>query len=1307
MRDRHGIFGVLRPRNASFAAIIGAAFLVVAVASFVQLGFEQRHKNRLENILVGYLEKAQGEIRLWKDIRKRDVSGLVQDNSFEPYLSQLEPLRRNPDALRRADAQKELRQLLSDDIVARGYEGYFIISRDRINLASLRDSNIGKRNLLSDQVSFFDALDSGKPAVSRIVRSDVPLPDGLGKVVADLPTAFAGAPIKNADGKVVGYFTVRIPVSRNLSIALRSSQYGLTGETYAFDRNGVMITRSKFEPELIARGLLQLGQVSAATLELRNPGTDIMKDGFIPSKDADLPLTRMAQSATKGGSGIDLDGYRDYRGVEVVGAWRWIDDLGFGIASEFDKDEAFSAYYIAAWAVWGLALGAFLLFLIHTWITQRSAQQAVFREEKLRAIMESSADGIIVIDSRSQIEMINPAGASIFGYRPEDLMGEDVAVLIPKEDRKLHKRLVATSQIATAAEIRKDNGLYGQHRSGRRVPLEIDISPLELGDEKRFVGVVRDISGRLEADAERHKREQLLATVLQTSGAAVLFLDGNANITFANDTFEQWSVDGGGPSASFWIGQSYRKLMASSIRVSEGDPVEFERTLDGILSGELETAEAVYFVRDPEHRKWIKTFFRRIDGDDDVRCVVKHFDVSDVYRAEEKARLASEEAAAANNAKSLFLATMSHEIRTPMNSIIGLVDLLQDTAENDEQRSMLQTVGDSAQSLLMILNDILDFSKIDSETFSLETIPVNYTEILESVGELFSASANQSCVDILIDAAPDGTGWYYGDPTRLRQIVINLVGNAIKFSKGTDQRGVVILSTRLVTSDDGSFKVELAVEDNGIGIEKSKMEELFQPFVQADSSTTRRFGGTGLGLTITKELVKKMGGWISVESEVGVYTRFVVELPYLPAPIPQGAPVPPNLAGVSVCLIIQDDRVAEILSRTLRATGARVEHLRDASEIDRGFHADVVVLGASQDKEQALKAMEKVLGVAEARKTWIARITCNIHEKKGMVGPNEMVIGCHPIRPTEVADVCAIAAGRQSRGLVWEGATDERSAAIAAGDRSADHVSSKDPPLTILVAEDHPTNQEVLRRQLASLGYECKVVRNGREALNALEQSCDYGLLLTDCHMPVMDGFELTQIIRKAEARSGKNANPMPIIAITANALVGEAERCIDAGMNDYLSKPVKLSQLRRAIKRWARKRRAEEMAEATSAELVKASAEAGEGPFNLQRLSEIVGDDDPAFLSALIGDYCEIVRSDLQAIEQAIAAGDLADLKQQAHKAKGGARIAAAMQLARQFEDIENAAKRGDLTEAERLLPALRSEIDTIASWRTGRQAA
>ena len=1296
MRDTHRYDQALKPGNASFAAIVGAALLVVAVASFVQLGFEQRHKNRLEEILVGYLEKAQNEIRLWQEIRKNDASGLVQAYPFEAYLDRLEPLENNPDALKTSDAQKDLRQRLSNATLSRGYEGYFIISRNRMNLASMRDANIGLKSLLAGQDEFFDTLDRGEPAVSQIVRSEVPLPDSLGNFVTGLPTAFAGAPIRTAGDKVRGYFIVRIPVSRNLTAVLRNSQYGLSGETFAFDGNGAVTSRSKFQSEMAARGPLQLGPVSAGMLRLKEATVDAGKNRGTRSEGDELPLARMAQVAATGGSGTDLEGYRDYRGVEVVGAWKWVDHLGFGIATELDKDEAFSAYYIAAWAVWGVALGAFLLFLIHTWITQRSAQQAVFREEKLRAIMGSSVDGIIVIDSRSRIEMINPAGAAIFGYQSDELTGEDVAVLIPSEDRSRHRQLVANSRMKVSTDIRRDGGRYGQHRDGRTVPIELDVSPLELGDEKLFVGVVRDITARLEADAERHKREQLLATILQTSGAGVLFLDADARITFANDTFERWSLQGGGPSAKLWIGESYRETIARTVSEEDSDPAEFIRTLDEIIKGERSTAESVYAFTGTSKKKWSKTYFWHIAGDYDVRCVVMHLDVTEMYLAEEKARLASEEAAAANNAKSLFLATMSHEIRTPMNSIIGLVDLLRDTAGNEEQQSMLQTVGDSAQSLLMIINDILDLSKIDSDSFNIESIPVNLMEMLESVGELFSASANQSGVDILIDTPLDVPGWYYGDPTRLRQIIINLVGNAIKFSRSTDRKGRVILSTRIVSSDDGADRIEVAVQDNGIGIEKDRIEELFQPFVQADSSTTRRFGGTGLGLTITSKLVAKMGGGISVDSEAGVGSRFVVELPCRPAPVPVGAPLPVDLHGVSVCLIFGDDGRAEILSRILGSVGARVRRLHDPAEMDQGFDADVVLISASWNQDQIRRQIESIVGSAKARQIWFVRLSSDFHEKKGHVGPNVAVIGCHPLKPTEVTNICAVAVGRRSRTVVWEDFEDDRSAAHLIDGPAAAHRRPWETLPMILVAEDHPSNQEVLRRQLASLGYECKVVGNGLEALRELEQSREYALLLTDCHMPVMDGFELTRIIRKAEARSDRKVEPMPIVAITANALIGDAERCIDMGMNDYLSKPVKLPQLGRTIRRWAKM--------PGTAEPANAEVPAGNAPCDLKQLAEIVGNEDPAFLGTLVDAYRVALEADVAAIEQAIEADDMADLKQQAHKAKGGARIAAAPHLAGLFESIEKAAMQDDPAEAKRLLAGLRTEIDRFASWHAER---
>ena len=404
-------------------------------------------------------------------------------------------------------------------------------------------------------------------------------------------------------------------------------------------------------------------------------------------------------------------------------------------------------------------------------------------------------------------------------------------------------------------------------------------------------------------------------------------------------------------------------------------------------------------------------------------------DVTERKKMDEELMLAKSVADTANRAKSDFLARMSHEIRTPMNGVIGMVDILHETNLQAEQQRMLDTIQKSSLSLLQILNDILDFSKIEAGKLEVESVPTDVHEIVQSTAELMLATANSRLIELSVRVAPDVPRWIVSDPTRLRQILLNLLGNAFKFTcKGDGLTGRVNLHVASCALADGGTGIQLRVMDNGIGMSTEVLENLFQPFTQADDGIARKFGGTGLGLSICQRLVALLNGKISVVSQLGEGSVFTVELPLIPC---EPAVLPAPTPGAQ---FVQSD--------------------------------------------------------------------CSTQ---------------------------------------------------------ADHANR-----LILLAEDNETNQEVIQEQLRILGYACEIADDGEAALR-LWRSGRFALLLTDCNMPIMDGFELTEAIRRSERQGVRS----PIIAVTANAMQGEAMRCLERGMDDYLCKPMRIDALAAMLTKW------------------------------------------------------------------------------------------------------------------------------------------
>lgn len=516
------------------------------------------------------------------------------------------------------------------------------------------------------------------------------------------------------------------------------------------------------------------------------------------------------------------------------------------------------------------------------------------------------------------------------------------------------------------------------------------------------------------------------------------------------------------------------------------------------------------------------------------------------------------EAESSTRAKASFLAAMSHEVRTPMNGVVGMVDLVLQTKLDDDQRSMLQTVKESGHALIKVINDILDFSKIDAGRLEIEARDMSVTKIVEDVAASLSPVAIQKNLTLTTFIDPAIPETVKGDAVRVRQILSNLVGNAVKFSSA----GEIVISAHHIEGVRG--EVRFAVKDQGIGIAPAARRRLFEEFSQADSSTTRRFGGTGLGLAISQRLTALMGGEIGVESILGEGSNFHFTLPF---PASDAAPASRvhTLEGVSVLIAARSEGLRG-------AAAAYLEHW-NAETFQVLSIADCVA--ACQDAQQRGKTFDIILipevddqaGIADLRARFappyprfvIGRDPAHPAESLRRLAEVTLV-DVNPMRRSALIGAIAVAAGRASPEVRH---VEQPDTSLDAQAPTIDQALAQGR--LVLVAEDHPANREVLRRQLNRLGFACEIAHDGAQAL-AMSKEKAYGLILTDCHMPTMDGFGLTAAVRKAEAASGRR---IPIVAITANVLQGEAERCLAAGMDDFLPKPVELKILKGVLEKW------------------------------------------------------------------------------------------------------------------------------------------
>jgi len=646
-----------------------------------------------------------------------------------------------------------------------------------------------------------------------------------------------------------------------------------------------------------------------------------------------------------------------------------------------------------------------------------------------------------------------------------------------------------------------------------------------------------------------------------------------------------------------FLSKAWRKIVDVSIALSLNRPLSEFIHLDdrdtygafflSLKSGEIKNQRDIFRVNTISGTtRWVEIIVNPLaDDQKHISGIIR--DITESKRIELELIAAKDEAQQFSDAKSSFLSTMSHEIRTPMNGVIGMIDVLRQTSLQSSQVEMVDLIRESAHSLLHIIEDVLDFSKIEVGRLVIERAPMPVADLVEKACGLLSYLAAKKGVEFTLFIDPAIPEVVLGDALRLRQVLVNLASNAIKFASGQRQPGRVSVRAVLAGRGPNQVTVEFQVADNGIGMDEKTQSRLFSSFTQADASTTRRFGGTGLGLVISHHLVQLMGGEIAVQSALGKGSTFTVRLPLAPLPdqtVAAGKRV--DLSGLS-CLVLGDAQgLGDDMATYLSYGGARVER---AANLDAA--RKLIVTLAPVLWLFVIDAGRDTPALKELRTACRARLSLDPHFLVLERGHHQQGIEPHFV---------VINRGRRRQGRaqteylvtmdgdVMNRQSFLRAVAIAAGREREEHektvtllpgkvgakprLSPKPPSRAqalqqgrlILVAEDNKINQKVIVLQLGLLGYAADVADDGRQALQRW-QSGDYALLLADLHMPKMDGYELSLTIRSVEAEKQR----IPIIAVTANALKGEVENCRAAGMDDYMCKPVRLEDLRVMLEKW------------------------------------------------------------------------------------------------------------------------------------------
>jgi len=863
---------------------IGSFFLLLIVGWYGFTAVANEMKINLESQLENTLRANVKAIRHWAE---REL-GIVQFWANEPATRQaiLSLVQRNESGspsqsdLQHSPELPALRVQLERVVQKNGYIGFVVFDRKGLQVAALLEAPVGAKEIIK-RSDFVQRSLEGKTVFSLPFPGEVPLPALDGAWKKNWPTMFFSTPVYDDNGIVAAVLAFRHRPEEELVSVLKESRSGRTEESYAFDKNGLMISDSRFNDQLRKMGIIPDTPDSRAilTVSVREPRfyKNIPRSIGKKLDPAQMPLTRMAQSAVQGHSGMDVEGYLDYRGIKVVGAWTWLPEYGFGLCTEIDTSEAYAPLnelmrvFLVLYVLFAGVLGIALLLRQQRYrleISQRSAIDALAEsEKKIRAVFEHALDGIITIFDDGSVESFNPSAEKLFGYTRDEVVGKNISMLMPEPQRSLHdgymQRYLFTGETRVLGVARE---VVAQRKNGSLVDIEISVSQMPMTDKVRFIGIVRDVSARKKAEREIEQLNLRNESILHSAGEGIFGINLEGRITFINPAGAALL---GYPGADL-VGERITHILFKSIESPGSNMVRNHpifRALDQRVTFRI--ANEYFWTKSREGFPVEYTCSTLEERGEITGVVVVFTNITERFKAEATLKHYAAELERSNRELEEFAFIASHDLQEPLRKVVIFGDRIKiGIIENETDRTLdfIDRLQNSIIRMQRFIDDLLHFSRVTRRSRVLAKVDLN--EVVKEVISNLEIQLKETRGNLIIEPLPT----LEGDRFQLQQLFQNIISNALKFRKEGEFPVVKIRS-----HPNGYQRWVIEIEDNGIGFDPKYAERIFRPFERLHSS--EQYKGSGIGLAICQKVISQHGGSIKVASSPNEGTTFSIHLP--------------------------------------------------------------------------------------------------------------------------------------------------------------------------------------------------------------------------------------------------------------------------------------------------------------------------------------------------------------------------------------------------------------------------------------------